>query len=366
MIDCCFKSIYKNKKVLVTGHTGFKGSWLCLWLKQLGAEVIGYSLNPDTNPNLFELLNLESEITSVIGDIRDEEKLTNVVKEYEPEFIFHLAAQPLVRFSYDNPKLTYETNVIGTLNLFEAVRKSNTVKVIINITTDKCYENKEWNYSYRENDAMGGYDPYSSSKGCAELLTSSYRNSYFNESKTAVSSVRAGNVIGGGDWSKDRLIPDIVKYLNKNENIKIRNPNAVRPWQHVLEPLSGYLWLGALMFEDYKKYSDGWNFGPNENINLTVKDIIEKSINIWGCGNYLVDNSKNPHEANLLSLDITKVKNIIKWFPVYSNEESLFETITWYKEFYNNKNFDAKKYSINQIEKYILKSRKANILWSKN
>lgn len=227
MIDC-FKSIYRNKKVLVTGHTGFKGSWLCLWLKQLGADVIGYSLNPNTKPNLFQLLNLETEVTNIIGDIRDEENITKTIKKYEPEIIFHLAAQPLVKLSYEEPKLTYETNVIGTLNLFEAIRKSNNTKVIINVTTDKCYENKEWNYSYRENDALGGYDPYSSSKGCAELLTSCYRNSYFNSNRIAISSVRAGNVIGGGDWAKDRLIPDIVKSLNNKNDILIRNPNKIK------------------------------------------------------------------------------------------------------------------------------------------
>lgn len=283
MIDC-FKSIYRNKKVLVTGHTGFKGSWLCLWLKQLGADVIGYSLNPNTKPNLFQLLNLETEVTNIIGDIRDEENITKTIKKYEPEIIFHLAAQPLVKLSYEEPKLTYETNVIGTLNLFEAIRKSNNTKVIINVTTDKCYENKEWNYSYRENDALGGYDPYSSSKGCAELLTSCYRNSYFSSNKIAISSVRAGNVIGGGDWAKDRLIPDIVKSLNNKNDILIRNPNAIRPWQYVLEPLSGYLWLGALMFEDFEKYSQAWNFGSNDNVNLNVKNIVEKAINIFRGG----------------------------------------------------------------------------------
>lgn len=366
MIDC-FKSIYRNKKVLVTGHTGFKGSWLCLWLKQLGADVIGYSLNPNTKPNLFQLLNLETEVTNIIGDIRDEENITKTIKKYEPEIIFHLAAQPLVKLSYEEPKLTYETNVIGTLNLFEAIRKSNNTKVIINVTTDKCYENKEWNYSYRENDALGGYDPYSSSKGCAELLTSCYRNSYFSSNKIAISSVRAGNVIGGGDWAKDRLIPDIVKSLNNKNDILIRNPNAIRPWQYVLEPLSGYLWLGALMFEDFEKYSQAWNFGPNDNVNLNVKNIVEKAINIFrgGVQNYILDENKNHHEANLLSLDITKAKNIINWFPVYNLENALIETINWYKEFYNNKNFNAKHYSINQIKKYVFKAKEKNLLWSK-
>lgn len=362
----CFKSIYKNKKVLVTGHTGFKGAWLCLWLKQLGAEVIGYSLKPETTPNLFELLNLQEDITSIIGDIRDEENLTKVIDIYKPEIVFHLAAQSLVRVSYDEPKMTYETNVIGTLNLFEAIKKSSSVKVIVNITTDKCYENKEWVYSYRENDAMGGYDPYSSSKACCELLTSSYRNSYFSKNNIAISSVRAGNVLGGGDWAKDRLIPDIVKSLKDKKNILIRNPKAIRPWQYVLEPLSAYLLLATLMLEDTNKYSEGWNFGPDENINLNVENIIEKCINIWGEGSYTIDKSANPHEANLLNLDITKAKNVMNWFPVYNIEETLTESISWYKNFYTNETFNVKDYSIKQIEKYVLKAKEKNILWSRN
>ena len=255
-----FKNFYTNKKILITGHTGFKGSWLTLWLTELGAEVIGYSLEPPIKPSLFEVFNLKNRIIHIIGDIRDEEKLKDVFKEYKPEIIFHLAAQPLVRLSYQEPKLTYETNVIGTLNLFEGVKEMESVRVVINVTSDKCYENKEWVYGYRENDPMGGYDPYSSSKGCTELLTAAYRNSYFNPKdygkthQVSLASVRAGNVIGGGDWQVDRLVPDCVKALSKGETVKIRNPHAIRPWQHVLEPLSGYLFLAMRMWEEPTKY----------------------------------------------------------------------------------------------------------------
>lgn len=359
-----FKSVYKNKKVLVTGHTGFKGSWLCLWLKELGAEVIGYSLEANTDPSLFKLLNLENDIISIIGDVRDEKYLNKIINDYKPEIIFHLAAQPLVRLSYDEPKLTYETNVIGTLNLFEAIRKSKSVKVVVNITTDKCYDNKEWVYGYRETDPMGGYDPYSSSKGCVELLTNSYRNSYFNNMNIALSSVRSGNVIGGGDWALDRLVPDIARNLSKNQKIITRNPKSTRPWQYILEPLSGYLWLGALMYEDSIKYSEGWNFGPNDEDVLTVEQIIGECIKIWGKGSYFIDNKDKSHEANLLKLDISKAKSILKWKPTYSSKQAIEKTINWYKNFYENDNMDIKKYSIHQLNNYVNEARKKNILWS--
>lgn len=360
-----FKSIYKGKKVLVTGHTGFKGSWLCLWLKELGADVIGYSLSPNTNPSFFKVLNLDQEITSIIGDIRDEKYLTEVMEKYKPEIVFHLAAQPLVRVSYFEPKATYETNVIGTLNVFEAVRKSCSVKAIVNITTDKCYENKEWIYGYREIDPMGGYDPYSSSKGCVELLTNSYRLSFFDNLNISVASVRAGNVIGGGDWAEDRLVPDIARAISKNKEIITRSPNATRPWQHVLEPLSGYLWIGALMLENQNNYSEGWNFGPNDNDVLSVEEVIKKSIKVWGKGDYIVGNCENKlHEANLLKLDISKVKAKLKWRPVYNSDKAIEETIKWYKEFYVNKKFNAKEFSINQINEYVKEAKNNNVIWS--
>lgn len=335
------KDIYKNKKVLITGHTGFKGSWLSLWLLELGANVIGYSLEPPTEPNLFDSIKLKNKITHILGEVRDENHLFTVFEKYKPEFVFHLAAQPLVRLSYTEPKLTYETNIMGTINVLEAVRKTKSVKVCIIITTDKCYENKEWIYGYREIDSMGGYDPYSSSKACAELVVSAYRNSFFNPKdygkihNIALSSVRAGNIIGGGDWGKDRLIPDCVKTLSQSNIINIRSPQATRPWQYVLEPLSGYLLLGSKMYKNEKRYSSAWNFGPNDNDIITVEEIVKLVIQNWGNGGYKVDTSSQPHEAGLLKLDTSKVRTFLGWKPVYNIYETIKRTINWYKYFYN-------------------------------
>jgi CDP-glucose 4,6-dehydratase len=365
-----FHSIYKGRKILLTGHTGFKGSWLTLWLKHLGAEVIGYSLKPPTNPSLFEILKLEKEIIHIIGDIRDEKRLKDIFKKYQPDIVIHMAAQPLVRYSYINPKETYETNVIGTLNVFEAVKETDSVRVVINVTSDKCYENKEWVYGYRENDPMGGYDPYSSSKGCAELLTSAYRNSFFNPKdygKThniALASVRAGNVIGGGDWAEDRLIPDCIKALSRNEIIYIRNPNAIRPWQHVLEPLSGYLWLGALMWKNPTKYSEGWNFGPNDEDILTVEEIVKDVIKIWGNGEYKVNSENKFHEARLLKLDISKAHFYLKWKPVYDAKTALQETINWYKTYFSNPK-NIYEFTVQQLLKYINEAKNNKLIWTK-
>jgi len=355
-----FKNIYKNKKVLITGHTGFKGSWLSLWLLELGANVIGYSLEPPTEPNLFESINLKNKITHIFGDVRDENHLFTVFEKYKPEFVFHLAAQPLVRLSYTEPKLTYETNIMGTINVLEAARKANSVKVCIVITTDKCYENKEWIYGYREIDPMGGYDPYSSSKGCAELITAAYRNSFFNPDdygrnhKVALSSVRAGNVIGGGDWGEDRLIPDCIRMLSQNKTIIIRNPKAIRPWQYVLEPLSGYLLLGALMYQDGKRYCSAWNFGPNDNDIITVEEIIKSAIRNWGTGDYKVDTSSQPHEASLLKLDTSKARIFLGWKPVYNIYETIKRTINWYKNFYNStEKKKLYKITVSEIREYM-------------
>ncbi|KAA0257627.1 CDP-glucose 4,6-dehydratase [Deferribacter autotrophicus] len=365
-----FNNVYEGKKVLLTGHTGFKGSWLTLWLKQLGAKVIGYSLEPPTKPSLFETLQLEKEIIHIIGDIRDEEKLKKVFKEYKPDIVIHMAAQPLVRYSYINPKETYEINVIGTLNVFEAVKETGSVKVVINVTSDKCYENKEWVYGYRENDPMGGYDPYSSSKSCAELLTSAYRNSFFNPKdygkthNVALASVRAGNVIGGGDWAEDRLIPDCIRALSKNKTIYIRNPQAIRPWQHVLEPLSGYLWLGALMWGNPAKYSEGWNFGPNDEDILTVEAIVKSVIKIWGEGNYEVNLDNRYHEAKLLKLDISKAHFFLKWKPVYNANIALKETIEWYKNYFSNPE-NIYDFTLKQIVKYVNSAKDKNLIWTK-
>ena len=328
------RDFYKNKKVFITGHTGFKGSWLTLWLTMMGAKVLGYALEPNTDPSLFNVLNLHKDIDHIIGDIRDFEKLREIITEFKPEIVFHLAAQPLVRLSYREPRLTYETNVMGTVNLLEAIRQTKSIRAVVNVTSDKCYENKEWVWGYRENDPMGGYDPYSSSKGCSELITAAYRNSYFKNTETAIASARAGNVIGGGDWAEDRLIPDIVRSLSKGKQIIIRNPKATRPWQHVLEPLSGYLLLGRLLYEKGQEFAEAWNFGPNDSCMMTVEEIVKKSIEIWGSGSYVVDSSEQPHEANLLKLDVSKSFMRIKWTSKLNCSETLLDTFGWYKEYY--------------------------------
>ena len=352
-------NIYEGKKILVTGHTGFKGGWLSLWLKELGAEVIGYSLDPPTQPSFFEAVDLKNKIIHIIGDVRDEKHLLSVFEKYQPEFVFHLAAQSLVRLSYKEPRLTYETNVMGTVNILEAIRKSKSVRAAVIITSDKCYENKEWIYGYRENDPVGGYDPYSSSKGCAELVISAYRRSFLNsinqnDHKIAISSARAGNVIGGGDWREDRLIPDCIKSLSENKPIIIRNPDAIRPWQHVLEPLSGYLLLGAKMYEDGAKYNGAWNFGPPDSDLITVEEITKKIVSYWGSGKYKNEISiKNPHEAKLLKLDCSKARSVLSWYPVYDIDEALSKTVGWYKMFYDETGEDNLfEYTIKQIREY--------------
>lgn len=358
-----FNNMYKGRRVLVTGHTGFKGSWLSIWLNKLGAEVVGYSLEPPTEPSIFNICRLNDKVTSIIGDIRDEQKLNEVFEKYSPEMVFHLAAQPLVRRSYNFPKETYETNVMGTVNVLEAAQNTNSVKAVVVITTDKCYENKEWVYGYRETDPMGGYDPYSSSKGCAELVVASYRNSFYNKKSIALSSVRAGNVIGGGDWAEDRLIPDFVKAVSQDKPIIIRNPHATRPWQHVLEPLSGYLWLGALMLKDKEKYSSAWNFGPRDTDVLTVEEVLSLLIKAWGKGSIEIDKNSQPHEATLLKLDISKAKAYLKWNPVYSVNEAIDKTIQWYKVYYKNEE-NMYEYTLKQIEEYERQAQLQNLKWS--
>ncbi|MEI7474778.1 MAG: CDP-glucose 4,6-dehydratase [bacterium] len=364
-----FSDFYRNKKVLVTGHTGFKGSWLSLWLEMMGAEVIGYSLEPNTTPSMFNKLQLNKKLTHIIGDVRNAEHLKKVIKQYNPEIVFHLAAQPLVRLSYKDPLTTYETNIMGTLNVLEAVRANDCVRAVVNVTSDKCYENKEYIYGYREIDPMGGYDPYSSSKGIAELLTSSYRNSFFNPKdfeqthNMALASGRAGNVIGGGDWAEDRLIPDCIRSLSNNETIQIRSPKATRPWQHVLEPLSGYLLLAEKLIENPIKYSSGWNFGPYDDSVLTVEKVVEKTIKHWGGGNLNITGAQELHEANLLKLDISKAMTYLDWKPVYKADEAIKETVDWYKEFYSGNN-DLENYTYNQIKNYVSTAQSQNISWS--
>ncbi|SCJ73239.1 CDP-glucose 4%2C6-dehydratase [uncultured Clostridium sp.] len=359
-----FNGMYLGKRVMITGHTGFKGSWLTLWLKELGAEVLGYSLEPNTSPSMFQICKSEECITSIIGDIRDEDNLTNAMIDFKPDIVFHLAAQPLVRLSYIEPKITYETNVMGTLNVYEAVRKCSSVKAVVTITTDKCYENKEWVYGYRETDPLGGYDPYSSSKGCSEILTTSYRNSYFNSLGVRTASTRAGNVIGGGDWAQDRLIPDLVRSICNDSPLIVRNPIATRPWQHVLEPLSGYLLLGALLLQDDANYDSAWNFGPLDSDILTVEEVLKLSIEKWGKGSYKIEKLTNLHEANLLKLDISKAMAELKWKPIYSVKTAINKTIEWYKYYYDNENANMQLFSINQIKEYVNEAKKKQVLWS--
>lgn len=358
-ISKLFGGVYKGKKCLITGNTGFKGSWLAYWLTRMGAEVIGYSLKPNTTPNHFNLL--EESYISVVSDIRNISNLQKVFNQYEPEIVFHMAAQALVRYSYENPIETYETNVIGTINVLEVARTSNSVKAIVNVTSDKCYDNKEWIWGYRENDPMGGHDPYSSSKGCAELLTNSYQKSFFNEGIKLLASVRSGNVIGGGDWASDRLIPDIVKAASNNETVHIRNPLATRPWQHVLEPLSGYLMLGWRLLEGKKQFAEGWNFGPDLENNVAVSEVVEKSQSFWNKIDYEVDaNLSNHHEANLLMLDCSKANKILYWKPVWNLEQTLEKTICWYKKFYQNGELSTNS----DLEEFIHSAKDKSLVWT--
>jgi CDP-glucose 4,6-dehydratase len=360
-----FGRIFKDRTVLITGHTGFKGSWLAFWLNEIGANVIGYSLKPLTPPSHFELLDLD--MPSIIGDIRNLKRIEDTFEKYHPEIVFHLAAQPLVKYSYENPIETYETNVVGTLKVFEACRKHK-VKAIVNVTSDKCYENKEWIWGYRENDPMGGYDPYSSSKGCAELLTSSYRNSYFHHRdykrnhNTLVASCRAGNVIGGGDWAKDRLIPDIMQSVSQGEKTRIRNPHSVRPWQHVLEPLSGYLQIGQKLLEEKMEFAGPWNFGPREEENITVKGVADIIKKYWDKIDYTVCQDPNQvHEATLLTLDSTKARTLLNWRNVWDSTEAINKTVLWYRDYYENNCINTRE----DLESYIRAAKRKKIEWTR-
>ena len=352
-------NFWKNKKVFLTGHTGFKGSWTSLWLSYLGANVKGYSLQPPTNPNLFEVASVNEVIESDINDIRDFESLRNSIVEFSPDIIFHMAAQPLVRASYKFPLETYETNIMGTANLLHAALEADSCKAIINITTDKCYENKEIDIAYKETDPMGGYDPYSSSKGCAELVSSAYRESFFNAKKIGLATVRAGNVIGGGDWAEDRLIPDILRAFEHEKSVIIRNPNATRPWQHVLEPISGYILLAENLYKDPKAFAESWNFGPNLDDVKPVSWILEQMTKLWPASKWQLDESVNPHEAQLLKLDISKVKEKLNWSPVWNLETSLEKIVQWHKVC-ASKTVDMQKYCISDIEQYIKDSNNDN------
>ena len=334
-----FGACYKGKTVLVTGHTGFKGSWLTIWLRLLGANVVGYALEPITSKDNFVLTDLTHKMEDIRGDIRDRKQLQKVFDQYAPDFVFHLAAQPLVKWSYKEPVYTYETNVMGTINVLECMRSSQKKQVGIFITTDKCYENKEQIWGYREEDALGGYDPYSSSKGAAEIAINSWRSAFMNPKDytshhKSIASVRAGNVIGGGDWAKNRIIPDCIRSIEKGEPIEIRSPHAIRPWQHVLEPLSGYLMLGEKMWANPTAFCEGWNFGPYSHQILTVQQVAQALIDAYGKGSLQVVEATE-HEAELLTLDITKAFWYLKWHPPLNWREMIQYTVDWYKAYTN-------------------------------
>jgi CDP-glucose 4,6-dehydratase len=345
-----YLNFYKGKKVLITGHTGFKGSWLTIWLNYLGAEVIGIALDPVSSEDNYVLSGISNEMTDYRVEIGSLESIIEIVEFEKPEILFHLAAQPIVIESYDKPIYTFETNIIGTANLLEIIRRSELLNTGVFITTDKCYENIEKDYSYKETDPMGGYDPYSASKGAAELVISSYRRSFFQKNEKKVASARAGNVIGGGDWSPYRLMVDIIKGIEEGEDIRIRNPKSTRPWQHVLEPLGGYILLAAKMSLE-KNYDSAWNFGPRKENIVTVEEIINRTINIYGKGKWLdVSDKVKLHEATLLSLDITKAKEQLGWKPVFDLESTIFYTVDWYK---NYKTENVKNICIRHINDYM-------------
>ncbi|MFA7317962.1 MAG: CDP-glucose 4,6-dehydratase [Sulfuricella sp.] len=348
---------WKGKRVLLTGHTGFKGGWLSLWMQSMGANVTGYALQPPTQPSLFEVARVGDGMRSHIADIRDLDRLAAVMRETQPEIVIHMAAQPLVRYSYVNTVETYATNVMGTVNLLEAVRQVGSVKVVINITSDKCYENREWIWGYRENDPMGGYDPYSSSKGCAELVASAYRNSFFNPSTfethgVALASVRAGNVIGGGDWAEDRLIPDFMRAIMAGRPVVIRSPQSIRPWQHVLEPLSGYLLLAQRLWTDGTAFAEGWNFGPVDEDAKPVEWIVEQLTELWGEGaSWELDSRMQPHEAHYLKLDISKARMRMGWRPRWNLAYTLESIVEWHRAWKNEEDMHA--LCLRQIQSYM-------------
>lgn len=363
-----FGGVYSNRRVLVTGHTGFKGSWLTALLSAMGANILGFSLPPNTKPNHFELIKCDLNLKSVIGDVKDVEKFINVCKNFQPEIVFHLAAQPLVLLSYEIPLETLNTNILGTANILEACRQTTSVRAIVNVTSDKCYKNREWIWGYRENDPMGGYDPYSASKGCSELITSAYRNSYFNPDffgkrhQTLISSARAGNVIGGGDWCRDRIVPDMMKAASSKKSFRIRNPFATRPWQHVLDPLSGYLLLGQRLFEGITSASGAWNFGPHNEENIPVKDVVKSMQKSWSHIKFTIKESNEiMHEAKILKLDCSKSNTLLKWKPVWNTNDTFEKTVEWYKKFYTEKI----TITHNQVDEYIYDANSKKLCWTK-
>jgi CDP-glucose 4,6-dehydratase len=353
-VDSAF---WAGKRVFLTGHTGFKGSWLSLWLQQMGAQVTGFALAPPTEPALFDVAKVAAGMTSIIGDIRDAAVLERALLAADPEIVIHMAAQPLVRASYDDPIGTYATNVMGTAHLLDAVRRAPSVRAVCVVTTDKCYENREWAWGYREDEAMGGYDPYSSSKGCAELVTSAYRRSFFSgEGAAAIASGRAGNVIGGGDWAVDRLVPDILRAVSEGRPVVIRNPLSIRPWQHVLEPLSGYLVLCQALWNDPARAIGGWNFGPRDEDAMPVQWIVERMCALWGEGaSWTRDESVQPHEANYLKLDISKARAELHWKPRWSLGQALENIVGWQRAWIAGE--DMHSYCHNELERFAAASR---------
>ena len=371
MSEKIFRGIFKNKTVLVTGHTGFMGSWLSFWLEYLGANVIGLSLKPTTSPSLFEILKLSQKVENIFGDIRNKEIVCEVFEKYKPEIVFHLAAQSLVRVSYNEPVDTFETNVMGTVNILDSIRKTKETSIGIIMTSDKCYENELNNKPHIESDPMGGIDPYSASKGAAELITSSYRNSFFssenNDQNTKIASIRAGNIIGGGDWAKDRIIPDTIRAITEKNDVFLRNPKSVRPWQHVLEPISGMFWLSARMYQGENSLDEAWNFGPdNENKFFSVKEIVEMMVSKWESETNIeiINNPDEPFESKILKIDPSKASSILEWKNVYSVEEAIGETVSWYKTFYENPEIIEKE-TIQEINNYIFRANENNLIWSR-
>ena len=348
MVD---KEFWDGKRVFLTGHSGFKGSWLSIWLSHLGASVYGYALLPPTSPSLFNVAKVDNLVKTKIGDIRDHELLYKSMVNFNPDILIHMAAQPLVRYSYNNPIETYETNVIGTAKVLQVARSCKNLKAIINITTDKCYENLGFDKSYKETDPMGGYDPYSSSKGCAELIASAYRSSFFDDLGIGIASVRAGNVIGGGDWAEDRLIPDILRSFQMTKPVKIRNPKATRPWQHVLEPLSGYLVLAQKLYYNNKEYSDGWNFGPKEQDVKPVGWILDNMLEYFPGSSWGLDKDSNLHEAGFLKLDISKAEYKLGWRPLWKLSDTLNKIVLWHNAWKNDEDMQA--ICLAEIEEYM-------------
>lgn len=348
---------WRGKKVFLTGHTGFKGSWMSLWLQSLGADVTGYSLEPPTKPSLFDEANVYTGMTSIIGDIRDRKNLSDAFAEAQPEIVFHMAAQPLVRASYREPIETFETNVMGTLHVCEAMRSAGSVRAAVIITTDKCYENRELDKPFTEDQPLGGRDPYSASKGCTEIAAASWRESFLSSDlDTALATARAGNVIGGGDWAEDRLLPDIFRALGKGEAVRIRSPHSIRPWQHVLEPLSGYLSLAERLYVHGKEYAEGWNFGPDLDDAQPVEEVVRQMCSIWGDNaTWVVDHGEHPHEAQFLKLDITKAKTKLDWHPVWRLPEALRQSTIWQKAWIQG--HDMRKLCLEQIHQHEQEAR---------